>query len=319
MNFRVVYKLAQLMYKYMNLNVFFKTASPHTIRAYAKDLEQFLSSDELGRIIYCGDHWGFEKIKYHPETSNKEEFGSQDIGDIKEMIRRAQNRWASLSLASRNRKYSTLKSFFGWALQEGAITEDISSSIVCPKVPARIPNFISMDEAIAILNGTQKRKDKNKHRDQLLFLLLYGAGLRVSEACALQRAHVDSHTRVIRVMGKGQKERVVAVVPLLDRALQNYSSKTKYVFGDEPLSTRLAYDIIKRLGIEVGLHRPLHPHALRHSFATHMLSSGTDLRILQELLGHESLVATQKYLHLSMENLTRTMEKSHPLGQVKRK
>jgi site-specific recombinase XerD len=317
MNSRVANKLAIYIYKYLNLNVYIKTSSFNTTKAYAKDLEQFLSPMKLGRIIYHSGNWSYPNTR--PNITDLDVFDSSEISAIKELLRLAQNQWAPLSLASKNRKYSTLKGFFGWLYDEGSISEDISSTIICPKVPARIPNFISMDEAIAILKGTQNRKDKDKSRDQLLFLLLYGAGLRVSEACGLLRDQVDSHSRVIRVMGKGQKERVVAVVPILNHALQSYSKNTKYIFGEEPLSTRLAYDIIKKLGVEVGLHRPLHPHALRHSFATHMLSSGTDLRILQELLGHESLVATQKYLHLSMENLSRTMENTHPLGQMKRK
>jgi integrase/recombinase XerC/integrase/recombinase XerD len=99
--------------------------------------------------------------------------------------------------------------------------------------------------------------------------------------------------------------------------LKAFPRQGQYVFGEKPMDTRTGYEIIRQCGARAGLLKPLNPHALRHSFATHMLSSGTNLRVLQELLGHESLTATQKYLHLSMDSLARTMEKNHPLGKQK--
>jgi integrase/recombinase XerC/integrase/recombinase XerD len=124
--------------------------------------------------------------------------------------------------------------------------------------------------------------------------------------------------RLIQFRGKGGKERIVALVPILAKALENQkniSHPGPYVFGHEPLHTRKAFEWVRTWGRRAGLLKSLNPHALRHSFATHMLSGGTDLRVLQELLGHESLAATQKYLHLNMEQLTQTMEDAHPLSK----
>jgi site-specific recombinase XerD len=184
-------------------------------------------------------------------------------------------------------------------------------------VPTKVPHFLSLDEALALVQSLKKRRDTLRDRDLALTLLLYGGGLRVSEAANLRWSDVDLHERLIRVKGKGGKERVVAIVRLLAEALSRLAKDGRYVFGEKPFSTRSAYEVIRRAGVAAALLAPLHPHALRHSFATHMLSSGTDLRVLQELLGHESLVATQKYLHLSIENLARTMEHNHPLGSRK--
>ena len=158
--------------------------------------------------------------------------------------------------------------------------------------------------------------------EKLLFLLLYGTGLRVSEACALKWAQIDLKSRTLRVRGKGSKERIVAfpksLVPLFQKAQKIHKVESKAsstIWGDKELSTRKAYDWIRNRGAKAGLMRPIHPHALRHSFATHLLVSGANLRTLQELLGHESLQATEKYTHLGIDQLARTLEKHHPLSK----
>ncbi len=125
--------------------------------------------------------------------------------------------------------------------------------------------------------------------------------------------------KTLRVKGKGSKERVIALPSLSVDVLARWKKKKvlsmSLFFGEEPLNTRTAYDMVRKSGVRAGLLKPLHPHALRHSFATHLLSSGANLRTLQELLGHESLQATEKYTHLGIDHLARTMEKMHPLGK----
>jgi integrase/recombinase XerC/integrase/recombinase XerD len=170
-------------------------------------------------------------------------------------------------------------------------------------------NFLSVDEALSLL------KVLHDPMTRALVLLLYGAGLRVSEACLLKRKNLVESGRALRILGKGGHERLVALPESAWRALMALPSQGEYVLsGDKPLHPRAAYELVRQAGLEAGLLRPLHPHALRHSFATHMLSSGADLRVLQELLGHRSLAATQKYTHLSIDQLARTLEKHHPLS-----
>ncbi len=233
--------------------------------------------------------------------------------------RQAQLGWGKLSPASRNRKAATLKSFFGYLFREGVLERDLASQIHSPKVPKKLPHFISVDEVISILQSFDRDTDGITKQEKLLFLLLYGAGLRVSEACNLQWKNVDLQQRVLRILGKGGKERIVAIPQNLADYLKSEKSKShsEFIWGAEPLNSRTAYEWIRQRGVKAGLLRPIHPHALRHSFATHLLASGANLRTLQELLGHESLTATEKYTHLGVDQLARTLESHHPFGQKK--
>ena len=152
-------------------------------------------------------------------------------------------------------------------------------------------------------------------RDYVLILLLYGGGLRVSEACHISWADIYSHKLEIRVLGKGGKMRIQALPSFCFTQINKMPRIGKFIFGEKPLNSRKAYHIVNLWGKKAGLLKPLHPHALRHSYATHLLSSGADLRVLQELLGHSSLNATQKYTHLNLDQLARSLELNHPLGR----
>lgn len=306
-------KLAEIAANYLNYLELARTASHLTSKSYASDINQFLQSLRIGKIFYQNQKWA---VFGPPGPVIK-------VDLLKSLLRSAQVNWSPLSPASRNRKSACLKSFFKWLLSEGYISEDLASSVVCPKVPTRVPHFLSLDEALALIQGLRRSPSADSHRDLVLILLLYGGGLRISEACNLKWSDIHFSDRTMRVKGKGSKERLVAMVDLLVSALKTQQKaapeKEKYVFGSKPIDPRVAYEIVRRAGARAGLLKPLHPHALRHSFATHMLTGGTDLRVLQELLGHESLVATQKYLHLSIASLSSTIEANHPLGSRKRK
>ncbi|MGZ3773208.1 MAG: tyrosine-type recombinase/integrase [Pseudobdellovibrionaceae bacterium] len=289
------FKLADNICNYLNYLNFIKNASPLTIKHYTLDLEQAFKAAN--------------KNSPFPSELTEEELLNKARG--------AFNQWAPLSLASKNRKAATLKSFLSWAFDEGLTQKDLSQQITCPKVPQKIPHFLSVDEAIAVLKSFD---EENKHRlkEKVLFLLLYGGGLRISEACNLKWADIQMAQKVLRAMGKGSKERIVALPTLTIQTLQHWRKENafdEFVFGTAPLNQRTAYEMIRQSGRRARLLKPLHPHALRHSFATHLLSSGANLRILQELLGHESLRATEKYTHLGIDHLARTMEAVHPLGQ----
>ena len=235
--------------------------------------------------------------------------------------RSSQSKWGQLSLASRNRKIATLKSFMNYLFQEKLIEINYADQLVCPKVPKKIPHFISVDEILSILNFFKTSPNDSIQKKEILFHLLYGSGLRISEACQLKWKNFDLEFKFIRLLGKGGKERTCLLPDTSQKILKKYFLNNKdqeYIFGLKALNPRIGFEWIRQLGLQVGLVKPLNPHALRHSFATHLLTDGVNLRILQQLLGHESLVATEKYTHLSQDALARTMEKAHPLSHIKK-
>lgn len=297
--------------KYMK-NV--KTCSPHTVRAYKKDLDGF-----------------FEPVK-----SSK-----SNTSDLRTYFSTRLLALGHLSLASRNRKVGTLKSFLNWLYEMRKIDSALSEVYHSPKVPRKIPHFISFDEVSACLQflgnqpeATTALANLLQRQQRLLFLFLYGAGLRISEGCQLKVRDVIESDRKILVRGKGGKERVV-VCP--EFVWAEWSQYKKYitdhfpsvpknyefiffrfqneVFEDAPINERSGYSWIRKIGAQTGLTQSLNPHALRHSFATHLLNSGANLRVIQSLLGHSTLAATEKYTHLNLSQLYQTMEKSHPLGK----
>ena len=290
--------LHQNIDKYLKYMEFIQSASPLTLRAYRLDLDQTFKKEINSQKLRT--NW------------------SED--ELMALVRKAFGRWASLSLSSRNRKGATLKSFFGWAYAEGLIAHDLSFQVIAPKVPKKIPHFLSVDEALVVLRTLQKEKPAS--RELLLFLIIYGGGLRISEACALKWSEVFLEQKILRIKGKGGKERIVALPDLTLTNLRRWRKDNfaqDFVFGEKGLNTRTAYEMIRQSGKDAGLLQPLNPHALRHSFATHLLSSGANLRTLQELLGHESLQATEKYTHLGVDQLARTLENFHPLGTSNKK
>lgn len=240
--------------------------------------------------------------------------------------------WGSHSLASRNRKIATIKGFFKWLYNEKLTEIDYATHLICPKVPKKIPHFLSVDEIISLLKQleTEIKMEKDESTETLhylqtqktLFLLLYGAGLRISEACELKWKDIQLNERRLLILGKGSKERIVVLPHFCIEQLKYFKNQfqlkeAQFVFGVKPLHTRTGYQMIRQLGQKASLLNPIHPHALRHSFATHLLTSGANLRTLQMLLGHESLSATEKYTHLSVDHLARVLDQSHPLMKIK--
>jgi site-specific recombinase XerD len=282
-----------LITKYLKYISLVQTLSRHTCKAYRVDLHQtFLEKSSMAAI----------------KISEEE---------ILKCVRESQNNWGPLSLATRNRKASTLKAFLHWLNQEGYLDKDLAHKVTAPRVPRKIPHFISLDETLALLktaNLQLTKKEKHAETQFLLLGLLYGGGLRISEACNIQKADIDQTRRVIKVTGKGKKQRLVTLPQIFWEKLKT-PKKDKYLFGEKPLNPRIAFRMIRALGVKANLSKPLNPHALRHSFATHLLSEGVNLRTLQELLGHNSLQTTEKYTHLSIDKLTQVMEDYHPLGR----
>jgi site-specific recombinase XerD len=275
-----------------------ESASTHTLRAYKSDLNQAFK--KLG------------SAKFEPEK-------------YLDFCRQAQASWSKLSQNSRNRKLGCLKSFTGYLFDKDIIDQDLRIFLSGPKSQQKIPHFISVDEAIGLIKKIHSDIEscmdpiaKNDFlNDAALILLLYGGGLRVSEACSLKRKNVIFESHTLRILGKGNKERIVAVSQKVIQAIQRLEPHGEFIWGDGPLSTRKAYDRVRFWGARAEILTPLHPHALRHSFATHLLSSGANLRTLQELLGHTSLTATQKYTHVATSKIAEMLETHHPLARKK--
>lgn len=298
-------ELHTLIPKFLKFMENVNSCSPHTLEAYTRDLNQ----------------------AYFSKNTSKE---TQKLPESELLIisREALSAWAPLSPASRNRKSATLKSFLGWLYDENLTSSNLGHHIYSTKVPQKIPSFISVDEALSILHSYSTEKPKPKDSlnasiyDKALFLLLYGCGLRITEACLLKWKQVRLDQKILLIQGKGQKERLIAFPELLAESLRQIKKQnpdTQYIWGSEPLNRRTGYEIIRRRGATAQLLHPLHPHALRHSFATHLLGSGANLRTIQEMLGHQSLQATQKYTHLNLDHLARSMEQHHPLGELHKK
>lgn len=264
-----------------------ESSSPQTLRAYNSDLQQAF------------------------RENFKSKFNEQNL---LQWSRQAQQQWGSLASSSRNRKTATLKSFLNFLFSKKWITKSLAEILVSPKVAKKLPNTLSVDEILHLIKKCENSEEK------LLLLLLYGGGLRVSEACQLQAKNITQNGKALRLRGKGDKERIVILPEMttthLKPILKNLRPSDS-IWGEKPLDTRRAYQMVRDLGVKAGLLRPIHPHCLRHSYATHMLTAGADLRALQELLGHSSLTATEKYTHLNLQHLAQTLEKRHPLKSLK--
>ena len=351
--------------KYLKYLEFNKLFSPNTIKSYCIDLRQFLISDSprfLASFSTVQKNGFFNLSQNEKNYSKKPECAflrenfinphlkTQNLTHILEKkLKPGLRSWANLSPASRNRKGAVVKAFLKWMFAKGWIDKDLQTLVRLPSLPQKLPVYLSVDEALCLVQTVQKaflaKKGWEHQRDLILILLLYGGGLRVSEACQLTWKQVDWNKKVLRIKGKGGKQRLVALPDRVLKALKGIpksarakkdkpvlsyplskaslktTSKTKIKshlkhHNLNQLAERKAYDIVKHWGQKAGLAKPLSPHVLRHSFATHLLSSGSDLRTLQELLGHSSLVSTQKYTHLHISHLAKLLEKNHPLRRT---
>lgn len=315
--------LSDLTCKYLKYIAFNQTASIHTSKSYANDLGQFLEGIGARKILYTsqGAESEFQLVwKNSPPQNGLEPLPPEALAAVlQQLTAQALTLWQGLKPSSRNRKVSVLKSFFGWLFENRYLNQDLATHLPNIKVPQKVPHFISVDEALALIKTLigELNTTPETWRSLALVLLLYGGGLRISEAGQVKWKDLNAETQSLRVRGKGGKERLVILPPLFWSMLKSAPSLKEgkeYLWGEDMLTSSSGYQMVRRAGARAGLMKPLNPHALRHSFATHLLTSGSDLRVLQELLGHSSLVATQKYTHLSLDHLARSMEKHHPLS-----
>lgn len=281
-----------------------KGYSVHTCRAYAADLKGFLAfalpdpelpvqdSDLVGRITAGGP------------------------GLIREYVRFLSRDKKSKSTISR--KLSAVKSFFNYLQRCGAIEANPAETVTPPRREKRIPGFLTIDDIFRLLDSIEENSLLER-RNLAIFETFYSTGMRVSEIEGLNLRDVDAGQQMIRVSGKGDKQRIVPVGLRALAAIDRYRTQLGHSF--EPLFlnknlTRLSQRSIRRIlaGIvdRCGLRVPVSPHTLRHTFATHMLESGADLRGIQEILGHASLSTTQIYTHVTTDRLMQVYDKAHP-------
>jgi len=270
-------------------------ASPHTLRSYRSDLTEFtrfLAAEDIGGLAEA------------------------DSRAVRAYLARLHQR--RLSKATVARKLAAVRSCFRFMARRGVLEGNPARQVRSPRLGRRLPSFLPKDEATQLLDAAPAPGAAGA-RDRALVELLYASGLRVAEGCGLDLDDLDEARRTVRVLGKGDKERVVPVGETALEALAAHLALRGRQRGPlfrnargGRLTTRSAHRIVKRMARRAGLGQRVTPHTLRHSFATHMLGEGADLRLIQELLGHSRLSTTQRYTHVSAEHLMRVYDAAHP-------
>jgi len=282
-----------------------RNASPETLTSYERDLRQFL---------------GFLKRDLgHPPCLA--DLARLDVKAVRRFLsaRRRQGT-ASRSLA---RTVSALRTFYRWLEATDQVTNRALAQVAMPRIPHTLPKPLTVEKAAALVENDTAEEDWISARDVAVMLLLYGAGLRISEALGLTRRDAPVAGRdVLRIVGKGGKERLVPILPVTQRAVERYLALCPYPLDATaplfvgakggPLSPRIIQLAIARMRDELALPDTATPHALRHSFATHLLAAGADLRQIQELLGHASLSTTQVYTEVDRERILAVYDSAHP-------
>ena len=269
-----------------------KNYSDHTLSNYEVDLQEF--SEFLGKVTPM-------QVDYP-------------------LLRRYLANLRARELKSRSvaRKLSCLRSFFKFLQREGVVQSNPANLVVSPKLDKPLPHFLSEQEAVQLIESATDKS--SELRDRAIFETLYSSGIRVSELVGLNVNSVDCISNIMRVMGKGKKERIVPVGNQAVDAIKNYldyraANRENALFlnrSGNRLTDRSVRNIINKYLLRTSIQQKVSPHMLRHSFATHLLNRGADLRSVQELLGHVNLSTTQIYTHLTMDKIKSVYDKAHP-------
>ncbi len=293
----------ELLEAFLNHLAHEKNYSAHTLRAYRRDLEDYLRF-----------------LEKPPEEA--------ELTDLRAFVIRLRRKVSARTVA---RKLSAVKSFYRFLLRRGLLRETALLALSGPRLSRNLPRVLTVDEALKLVENATPR-DFWTLRDRVALELLYGAGLRASEVCGLRVNDLHLETRLIRVRGKGRRERLVPFGRKALEALRAYLPQRESFLSalgkhreehlllnrrGGPLSPRSLQRIVKKYAAELGLS-DVHPHVLRHSFATHLLESGADLRSIQELLGHSRLTTTERYTHLDFGHLARVYDQAHPRALAKK-
>ncbi|MBI3895693.1 MAG: tyrosine recombinase XerC [Acidobacteria bacterium] len=293
--------------------------SPHTLRNYRSDLEVFFHLANSTRASR-------ENTRLAGEPAFPVDY--RTIREYMGKLYAEQRKPTTIA-----RKLATLRSFYRYACREGWIKENPAKLVSSPRLPQTLPDVMTTEETNRFIDALQQTpipgQTDNKAllaRDRVILELLYGCGLRVSELVGLSLNQVDLSDDMLLARGKGKKERTVPFgskakgalqdyLPWREKLLQHNRTETNALLVNargQQLTTRSVARILKRYAALLCGDLTLHPHSLRHAFATHLLSEGADLRVIQELLGHSSLSSTQKYTRISMRHLMEVYDKTHP-------
>jgi len=300
--------MQEVLKKYANHLEAERNASPYTVRNYTRDLVGFLNFLKEKHIL-----------KEDPRSL--EEVDHQILRNyLSQLTRRG------IFKTSIARKLSAIRSFYRYLMREGILKSNPLEGTSSPKLDKRLPSFLTIDEVSRLLKAPDLSTPKGV-RDRALMELIYASGLRVSELAGLNLEDVDLLNREIRVWGKGSKERVVLMGKPAQRALTSYlnearpkllgNRKTSALFlnrNGERILKRRVQKIIEEYARLAGIKKQVHPHTLRHTFATHLLDGGADLRVVQELLGHSSLSSTQIYTHVTKSQARKVYLRAHPMA-----
>jgi integrase/recombinase XerC len=282
-----------------------RNLSPHTRSAYRSDLEDFCR---------------FLASTY--DLTSASQVGEIDRNTLRRYLAQIH---ATHNKATINRKLSTLRTFFLYLVREGMIAVSPAASLSAPRIDRYLPSVLTVDEASTLMEA-RPASDELSLRDRAIVELLYSCGLRVSEAVGLDVGHLDFAQALVRVLGKGRKERIVPIGSKAQEALHDYLTQRGTPGEDEPLflnhrggrlTARSIERNLKQRLLDANIMRRATPHALRHTFATHLLDAGADLRSIQELLGHASLSTTQKYTQISVDHLLKVYDQAHPRNRKK--
>jgi len=274
--------------------------SDNTVTSYVSDVAAFLK--------WCEDAGGDGPAASSATTATVEEY--------------LQRQAAALSKRSQARLLSSLKSFFTWAVSEHEIASNPCDGIEAPKLGRYIPAVLSIDEVEAIIESVQTT-NAGGLRDRAILEVLYGCGLRVSEACTLRISDIFFEQGFVRVTGKGSKQRLVplgeaaasALLAWLEARPDSDAGCSDIVFLNRfgrGLSRVAVFEMIKRQTLLAGVNKEISPHTFRHSFATHLIENGADLRAVQEMLGHESVLTTEIYTHIDSSTWQASVLEHHP-------
>ncbi|MFA6012494.1 MAG: tyrosine recombinase XerC [Desulfobacteraceae bacterium] len=290
-----------------------KNYSAHTLRAYRNDLCEFI------RVF----------AEYKGKNPDKKEdlesltASHVDVLSIRSYLGALYKKRDKKSSVAR--KLSAVRSFFNHLLKNGSVQENPADMVATPKQEKPIPAYLTVDDMFRLLDNIETNTVAGL-RDKAMFETLYSTGIRISELSGLDLAQVDSSGGVIRVVGKGNKERVVPIGKRALKAIEEYRMALAELGQDwlkdraalflnkdgKRLTERSMARLLKFWADKAEISVPIFPHAVRHTFATHMLDAGADLRGVQEILGHESLSTTQKYTHVTIDRLSRAYDKAHP-------
>ncbi len=280
--------------------------SPHTVDAYSRDLCAFFD--------FLSD--------YQQNQPTVADLQRLEVRDFRAFLSARANQ--HLEKTSMARELSTLRNFYKYLSMQNLVNNSAISVISSPRLPKTLPKALDVDQTLNLLDaaGAFAKKEWQGLRDVAVFTILYGCGLRISEALSLNRGDID-HNDFLKIKGKGNKERLVPMLPVVVEKIDAYLAACPYdIKNGEPLflgargdrlSPRIVQRTLEKIRVSLGLPDTLTPHALRHSFATHLLAEGTNLRAIQELLGHASLSTTQRYTDVQIETLQKEYHQAHPL------